>query len=273
MGKLCLFTTPFSKVKSYYDMIDIASEYGINAVEGFCAMDFSTPDIENAKKIREYAERKNVVFPCFSVFVHFACEEESKNFLKSYAEVAKILGSPYLHHTIVGEYAEFRKVLPDKEIHFTNGLAAVREIYDYAENIGVKCIYEEQGFIFNGINGFGRFLAEVGRDVDVVADFANIYACGEESEKFMRAFGKRTVHAHIKDITLYDKNPEGKWFETTNGKYIYDCEPGKGVVNIKESINILKNCGYDGYYGLEFGAPEDDSVKFEEKIRILENWI
>lgn len=269
--KMCFYMPPYPRVKSYYDMIDEAAAHNLPAVEGFCFYEFETPDKEAAKKIREYADSKNIVFPCFSVFAEYAAEEETKQKLKGYADVAAILGSPYLHHTIVGEFADSSKVLPYKEELFEKSITAVREIYDYAESVGVKAIYEEQGYIFNGVKGFGRLLEEVKRDVGVVADFGNIYESEDDIIAFLNAFSDRVVHAHIKDIILKDNNDDGKGFHTMNGKYMYEAEVGKGDVKIKEAIDMLKKAGYDGYYGLEFAATDDDSPLINDSIKLIES--
>jgi len=271
--KMCFYTPPFPGIKSYYDMIDAAVKHNLTAVEGFCFFEFQNPDIEEAKKIKEYADSKNITFPCFSVFVNFAADKENVAKLKGYADVAKILGSPYLHHTIVGEFADPNKVLPYKEELFNKSVEAVREIYDYAQSIGVKAIYEEQGYIFNGIEGFGRFLDEVNRDVGVVADFGNIYESGDDLLDFIKAFGDRVVHAHIKDVTISDTNEDGRGFDTLIGKYFYEAEVGKGDVKIKEAIDLLKKAGYDGYYGLEFAANDDNSPLIEQSIKLIDSWL
>lgn len=271
--KLCFYTPPFPRVKSYYEMIDLAVEFGLYAVEGLNIFEFEKPDVEAAKKLREYADSKNVVIPCFSVFARFAAEKETTQKLKGYADVAKILGSPFLHHTIVGEFADYEKVLSNKEELFKNGVLAVREIYDYAQSIGVQCIYEEQGFIFNGIEGFGRLIKEVDRNVGVVADFGNIYESKDNAPDFIAKFSDKAVHAHIKDVKLLDTNENGKGFKTLAGKYFSEAPVGKGVANVKECINILKKSGYDGYYGLEFGAKEDNSPYMAETIELIKSWL
>ncbi len=271
--KMCFYTPPYPGIKSYYDMIDTAVKYNLNAVEGFCFFEFQNPDIEEAKKIKEYADSKNITFPCFSVFVNFAADKENVAKLKGYADVAKILGSPYLHHTIVGEFADPNKVLPYKEELFNKGVEAVREIYDYAQSIGVKAIYEEQGYIFNGVEGFGRFLDEVNRDVGVVADFGNIYESGDDLLDFIKAFGDRVVHAHIKDVTISDTNEDGRGLGTLTGKYFYEAEVGKGDIKVKEAIDLLKKAGYDGYYGLEFAAKDDNSPLIEDSIKLINSWL
>ncbi len=271
MKKLCFYTLPFPKIKSYYDMIDLAAEYGFNAVEGFCILDFENPDEEAAKKIREYADSKNVVFPCFSVYMEFAPAKESIEKLKKYANVAKILGSPYLHHTIIGEFEKSDEILPYKDEYFKKGVEAVREIYDYAQSIGIKAIYEEQGYVFNGVREFGKFLDTVERNVGVVADFGNIYESADDLLDFIKAYGNRVVHAHIKDVHLLDSNDDGKGFDSLTGKFMYEAEPGKGIVKIKEAIDLLKSMGYEGYYGLEFGASDDNSSLMDDSIALIKS--
>lgn len=225
------------------------------------------------KKIREYAESRNVTFPCFSVFLELATEMGIIEKLKKYADVAKILSSPYLHHTVVGEFADPSKVLPYKEELFEKGILAVREVFDYAESIGVRTIYEEQGYIFNGLEGFGRFIDEVDRNVGVVADFGNIYESGDQLPEFIEKFSDKIVHVHIKDVKLLDTNDDGNGFKTMNGKYMFDINIGQGDAKIKEGIELLKRSGYNGYYALEFGANDDNSPLVSDSINIIKSWL
>ena len=269
--KLCFYTPPFPRVKSYYDMIDVAAEYGLTAVEGFSCYEFETPDENAAMKIREYADSKNIIFPCFSVFTKLASDKGSVEMLKKYARIAKIMGSPYLHHTIVGECQNSEQVLSRKDDLFRTGIEAVREIYDYAESIGIKAIYEEQGYIFNGIKNFGEFLEKVDREVGVVADFGNIYESEDNLIDFLKAFAHKVVHVHLKDVRLSDTNYDGQGFDSTSGKYMYEAEFGKGIVNLKDAIGILKDAGYEGYYGLEFSASENDSPIIAQSIKLIED--
>lgn len=269
--KLCFYSPPFPRVKSYYDMIDVAGEYGLTAVEGFSCLEFEIPDEDTAMRIREYADSKNIIFPCFSVFTKLASSRDNIDKLKKYVRIAKIMGSPYLHHTIVGEYQNSKEVLPYKEEFFRTGVEAVREIYDYAESIGIRTIYEEQGYIFNGIKNFGEFLETVDRAVGVVADFGNIYESGDDLIDFLKAFAHKVVHVHLKDVILSDSNYDGKGFDSISGKYMYEAEFGKGIVNLKDAIGILKSVGYDGYYGLEFSASENDSPIISKSIKLIED--
>lgn len=270
MSKVCIYTKPFPSVASYMEMIDIAVSYGLDAVEGFCQFEFSDPNVEAAKEIKKYADEKGVKFPCFSVFINLVGDDSAEMVerLKGYAEVAAELGSPYLHHTIACNYFEPEKIVPFKDELFIKGVGAVREVYDYAEKLGVKTIFEDQGFLFNGVEGFGKFLAEVNRDVGVVADFGNIYQSYDGIEDFIKAFSDKVMHAHVKDITLADDDKNGG-LPTLPGKYMLEAKIGKGMIDIKGAINLLKEAGYDGYYGIEYGAPEDNSPKMDEAIKYV----
>ena len=68
MNKLGFYVKPFEYVQSYFDMIDLAAEYGHSVLEALSVMEFETPDFEKAQKVREYADSKGIKFSCISVF-------------------------------------------------------------------------------------------------------------------------------------------------------------------------------------------------------------
>ncbi len=268
--KICFYSPPFPKVKSYFDMVDLSVEYGLKYIEGFNVLEFEHPDVESAKKIREYADGKGIGFSCFSVYINLVGNDSKEQVekLKGYADVAAILGSPYLHHTIANNFTDPQAVLPYKEEFFQKGISAVREIYDYCESLGIKAIYEEQGYLFNGIEGYRRFIDEVGRDIGVLADFANICQAGDRIEDFIDAFSGRIVHAHIKDVTLSQLKGENG-LPTLAGNFMHEAPVGEGDVDIKKGIDLLIKSGYKGRYGLEYGAPDDNSRAVDEALSYI----
>lgn len=260
--KICFYAPPFSNIKSHHEKIDAAAKYSITGVEAFNNMEFSEPNEEYAKKLRSYADSQNVICPCFSLYVDFSGDDSKKAIedTKKYANIAKILGSPYLHHTIIAECMDPDKVLPFKNEYYKKGISAVREIYDYAESIGIKTIYEDQGFIFNGIEWFGNFLADVNRDVGVVADFGNILQADAGIIEFIHAFSDKICHVHLKDGFIAEKEIEGMGFKTLSGNYTYETQFGEGKIDLKGAIKVLKDIGYDGYYAMEFGAADENGL-------------
>lgn len=272
--KICFYMPPFPKVKSYFDMVDVSCEHGLKFIEGFNILDFETPDIEKAKKIREYADSKGIGFSCFSVYINLVGDDRAEMIekLKGYANVASVLGSPYLHHTIANEFTSPVNVLSFKEEMFEKGIVAVREIFDYCKNLGIKSIYEEQGYIFNGVSGFKRFLDEVDRDVGVVCDFANICQAGESVEKFIENFSEKIVHAHVKDIIIKNEN-DGSGMETLVGRYMYEAPVGEGIVDIKKGLSLLKKSGYKGFYGIEYGCKDNNCSEIRKAINLISEYL
>ncbi len=268
--KFCYYSKPYPRVKSYRDMIDAAVADGLSAVEGFCQFEFATPDKNAARELKKYADERGVTFPCFSLFINLVGDnaEEKMAYLKGYAEVAAILDCPYLHHTVIPECFDPARVLPRKDELFEKGIRAVREIYDYAAPMGVRAVYEDQGYIFNGVKGFSAMIDAVGRDIGVVADFGNIMEADQTIAEFIPAFADRIVHVHLKDVVNNDI-PEGG-MKTIGGKYMHETLVGQGGVPFADGFALLKKIGYDGYYALEFGTVADDSPYMRDAMRYFE---
>ena len=244
--KFCYYTVPYPNVKSFHDMIDRAAEHGLPGVEGFCRDELAQPDKDAARELKKYADERGIVFPCFSLYIDMVGEdaEEKMKYLKGYAEVAAILECPYLHHTVIPEHNNPAKVLPRYDELFEKGIKVVQEIYDYAAPLGVRPIYEDQGYIFNGTEGFGKFLDAVGRNVGVVADFGNIAQADQTIADFIPAFKDKIVHAHLKDVINTDVPENG--LKTLSGQYMHNTVFGEGGVPLKEGLTLLKEIGYDG---------------------------
>ena len=267
--KLSFYTPPYPGRCSYRETIDAAAEHGLTAVEGLNSFEFETPDLAVARELRAYADSRGVRFCCFSVYCRLVGEgtAETVEKVKRYADVAAILGAPYLHHTIACEYADPSAVLPYNETYFEQGILAVREIYDYAKERGVRTIYEDQGFLFNGVRNFGRFLDQVERDVGVVADFGNIAQAGEDIVDFLKAFASRVCHVHIKDVRLTADNPDGHGLPTLDNRYMHEVPLGTGEVPFAEGMALLRQVGYDGYIALETFASADTAEAVDELVQ------
>ena len=100
--RFCLYMPPLTSIRSYKEMVDYAAEHGIRKLETLNMLDLSTPDLEVARELKAYADAKGITFPCVSVGLSLVDEDREERIeeLKRYADNAKILGSPSLHHTI-----------------------------------------------------------------------------------------------------------------------------------------------------------------------------
>lgn len=259
-NQIGFFTRPYAHVRNYFDMIDETVAHGLQVVEGFNECDFAKPDLEAARRIRDYADEKGVRFCCFSCFSDLTGDkaEQTVRDLKGYAQVAEILGAPYLHHTVVPEHNNPGAVLPQREQLMRQGAGHVREIFDFAAEHGVRAVYEDQGYAVNGVRGFGEFLELVDRPVGVVADFGNICQVDESIVDFLKAYADRVVHAHLKDYVVLPVTDESQPLKTLAGKRFEPTTFGSGIVPFREGIRLLKQVGYTGCYSLEFSNASSD---------------
>ena len=276
-SKISLYSTPFSSVKSYFEMVDIAAEYGLN-LETINSFELKEPDLEFAKKLRKYADEKNVKVTCVSVGMNIVGDDSREMIekMKKYADVAAILGSPYLHHTVAFYFFNPDEVLKNRDEYLEKGIAAIQEIYDYAEKLGVRTLHEDQGFIFNGVDGFGKIRELSGRNTGVVADFGNILFADGAIEEFIPKFADKIMNVHIKD---YTRVPEGAYeadeftLMSIGHKKLQDCAFGEGVVDFDRAFEELEKMGYDGYYAMECPPLGDERKTFEDNIKLLERYI
>lgn len=271
----CLYMPPLSSITTYREMVDYAAAHGVTKLETLNILDLSTPDPEVAKDLKAYADSKGISFPCVSVGLSLVDDdrEEAIEAVKRYADIAKILGSPYLHHTIALNFSEPQKIAENFELFYARGIAAVREIYDYARTLGIRTIYEDQGFLFNGRSTFARFLKEVERDVGVVADFGNIQFVDENVEAFIPAFADRIVHVHAKDYAVTPGNSreiESGEYTSRGGNYLKGCLIGQGSVHTEAAFKALQAMGYKGFVALESDPiGPDEEASFQKNMETV----
>lgn len=256
--KIALYSPPLDmqKYTSYFELVDAAVEFGIKNIETINGHELKTPNLEFAERLREYADKKGVKIVCCSVGIDLVGDGNEENIEKvlGYAEVAKILGSPYLHHTVALNITDPDRTEKNREIYFNRGVKAVETSYDYCESIGIRAIYEDQGYLFNGVKGFKRLIDATDRNFGVVADFGNCLFVDEPIEDFIPLVKERIVNVHIKDCIVTNGNTRAKMddeFLSANKNYILCCDFGDGVVNFDRAFEELKKIGYNGYYAVE----------------------
>ncbi|MBQ9855533.1 MAG: sugar phosphate isomerase/epimerase [Clostridia bacterium] len=257
--KTSIFSLPSGM--SFHEAVDYAKTLGLDAIEPYPSREFARPDVDEAKRLKEYADEMGVGISCFSMAANIVTGDRKAAIeeLKGYADVAAAMGSPYLHHTLL-------PVLNFSELGLTfreamkKAVEGVREISDYAAEKGIQCLYEDQGFYFNGVQRFDDFLGKVNRNVGVVADLGNILFVGEEPEAFTARFAPLVKHVHVKDYLRKDSrwpNPGEGWYIDRNGGYLRGTVVGHGTVNFQRVFSVLQSVGYEGYFSLEYDGMED----------------
>ena len=272
---VCLYMPPLSTIRTWKEMVDYCVQHGITKLETLNILDLATPDLDLARELKAYANEKGITFPCVSVGIDLVGEDrkEAIETVKGYADVANILGSPYLHHTLCLNFSDPAYIAQNKETFFRLGLESAREVFDYAATLGIRTIFEDQGFVFNGRDTFRRFLAEVDRNVGVVADFGNIQFVDENVEDFIPAFADRIVHVHAKDY-LVSSTPLPNAYRTRGGNYLQGCRIGEGSVHVEAAFQTLQSIGYKGIVALE-GDPigPDEEAAFCHNLETVRHYM
>ena len=245
-----------------------AKSLGFSSVEFFeFAQDTWTPcvkDRESARQMKKVLDLHALPVACYSVAVDLYEEgmtpdtvTQKEKALYHYAEMSAELGSPFLHHTLIMKHIDDQ--LPFEEALRLIVPVAVR-VAKYAQSLGVRCIYEDQGRFFNGVEKFGRFLAAVRAEcptVGVCGDVGNILFADGDPVEFFRTYAKDIVHVHIKDYALTERSSDSpEWSIAPSGKTYKECIVGTGCIDLDTCIKIMKDVGYTGAFAFENG-PRD----------------
>lgn len=192
--------------------------------------------------------------------------------LKKIADITLALGCPYLHHTLIyslrlPENAPcYEEVLP-----FT--LRAAKEVADYCLPLGLTCLYEEQGFYFNGALGFGKFFSSMKsacKNVGVCGDAGNALFVDEPEWVTFERHAEDIKHVHIKDYYVKNALSEGEVckYPSRGGKFLLRAPIGKGDVDLHTCLRFLSEAGYSGAFSIEDTDMDGlaDSVKATKEI-------
>ena len=148
--------------------IEQAAQYA--AETGFASVEFLedirgeasliVPDLVSAAKVKKELNRQSLGVACYSAVANIWQNQTTEQSFERALEVAAELGAPYFHHTLLPWLR-----LPSDAPAFEEGIKLAIEVAgrvaDYAKNLGITCIYEDQGQYINGVSGFGAFYWEL----------------------------------------------------------------------------------------------------------------
>ena len=216
-------------------------------------------DIEQAREVRKVLDAHGVSISCCSVFSNLYKSPETVAYLKSYAELAAEAGSPFLHHTLL-PWIEPCDETPEANEAIKCVVDAAEEVANHAAKFGITCLYEGQGLIVNGIDGYRKFFDELKRrckNVGVCGDIGNTLFVDVAPKDFLREFIGDIKHVHVKEYKRfpYSLKKEYGWLRTRDGSFIADVPLGTGICEIDECMKILKNAGYNSVVSIESMDP------------------
>ena len=250
-------------IKHTVDLGFDAIEHIENAMSDSCKL----KNLQDAKDMKKKLDENGLSVSCYSAVANLYYEYAEKNVdtLFRHIEYAAILGSPFVHHTLVPGYDKKEMILSREEM--------LNEIADRAERVakrcneyGIVCLYEPQGLYFNAVDGVQAIIDEMrarGCEVGVCGDTGNsIYVDCMPTDIFS-AFKNDIKHVHIKDYR-YGLDEVGI-ATSFGGKIIANADFGNGNVGAFDSLDLVPD--YDSVISFEFAAPDEEVKRVLKLLR------
>ncbi len=241
--------------KNFFERQQHAVDLGCHGIEYINQLELATPDVEYARILRENAEKLNLPSPCFSVYAEVMADPAaSVATLKQYIDMAAVLGTTYFHHTY-GPILDGQS----KSDYLDTAVRVAKETADYAGERGIALLIEPQGATMNGVEMLSAYFDRMGDDAWLILDTGNIFESGDTSMELLQALSHKVRHVHIKDMIYREKLPafaDVNWRHCPNGSGARQTVVGQGVVDFAPLFEKLAAMNYDGWFALEYDAPE-----------------
>ena len=201
---------------------------------------------------------------CFSVAVNLLdpMADGYVDTLWRQIEFAAELGSDKFHHTIGLTWDRERALSTPYQTALDIAFPRARLVAERCASYGMTCLYEPQGYYFNGTDGLGRFYAQMKQEfpnIGICGDVGNCLFAETPATAIYDAFASDIRHVHIKDYLVFgtQQNLSSERI-SRGGKYLYHCPVGEGVTDFSYCFQKLKEVGYDGDVAFEFEGDDDE---------------
>lgn len=261
-------------------MMEKAKEIGFEAIEfsGLGVESDLKSNIELAKEYKDCSEEVGIVINNFATgadMTHY-CDgaktlAEEVERLKGRVDIAEALGVKKMRHDIAWEYNGNRSLKSFFEA-LPIYAEACREITKYAEQKGIKTMFENHGFFVQNADRVLTLLEEVNHpNFGLLLDMGNFICAEDNNLNSCKMLAKYAFHCHAKDFfdKCYKCPDEEHWFRTSGGRLLQGCALGEGIVNPAKCIEILKDNGYNGDFSLEYEGIGDRIENIKKGYKLL----
>jgi sugar phosphate isomerase/epimerase len=254
------------------EAVRFAKECGFSSVEILEIIGPGTaplfPTEQQAQELRSHLEAAGLKCACYSVGIYLPADDlgpthhsSSVEILKSCADRAHILGSPYLHHTLLPG-----RVCDDPPAKVVDRLLPTLldragQVIEHCARYGMSVLYEPQGYYINGLDGFPRFYEAIKErypTVGICGDVGNCLYANASPLAFFERYAQEIRHVHLKDLCLENENFHrgntalGRlWDQTADGTFLTEVPLGDGEANVNGCMQLLRRFGYHGAWALE----------------------
>lgn len=225
-------------------------------------------------ELKRALDENGLTVDCYSVYAYVLADDREKmeRELCEIVDYAVAIGAKLFHHTLM-PYLKLDCDIPKYDDIFPRVLEIEKKIVKYCSERGLRCIFEPQGFYFNGVEGLSRIiyaLKEEFPDVGLCADLGNSVFVDCDPKDVIDALSFCVAHVHIKDYIISDESLGRKAeMRGRGGKYLYEVLPGEGEIDLGACLKKIKDSGYDGRIALEYLGDDETILKSMEYIKAL----
>lgn len=221
-----------------------------------------TDNPELVDQIVAKAKEVGIDISNYAIGANFALDSEDEvakeiERVKKEVDIAARLGVKLMRHDVAS-----RSDISIKQFNSEVGrlAEACRQIADYAAQYGITTSVENHGYYIQASDRVQTLVEAVDRsNFKTTLDVGNFMCVDEDPVIAVRKNLPYASIVHIKDFYLRpaSQNPGEGWFTTAGGNYLRGAIAGHGDINLRESIRLIKESGYDGYLSIEFEGMED----------------
>ena len=264
----------------YAEICRLAKEMGFEGIE-FVALDegkfqVNEDPLECAEAIRACCEKEGLSIIAYTVGANLLSEEieEEVRRAKKRIDTAAALGAPIFRHDVCYSLKKIEGYSYENAIEEMAPI--IRELSDYAAERGIRTCTENHGYIFQHPLRVKALMDRVNHpNYGWLCDVGNFLCVDADVIESVKIAAPYTLHVHAKDFFFKphtEERPEG-YFGTSGGNHLKGTVVGDGVVPVKESLEILKKAGYNGWVSLEFEGSEDPLYALQTGKERLLQWI
>lgn len=247
-----------------FGVIDKTAELGFDGIEFTEGAWTNNLDLERAKAVREHCAEKGLETVAFCIGANFLADDLDAEIarVKKNVDFAAALGVKNMRHDMGWGYPSSKKICRGYDDALPIFVKATREIADYAESKGVGTMSENHGYFSQDALRVEKLVNSVAHpNFGALVDIGNFMCADEDPVVSVGIMAPYAKHVHAKDFFFksgMDVNPGQGWFRTRAFNYLRGAIIGQGEAKVYQSIQILKNAGYDGYVTVEFEGMEDN---------------
>ena len=250
--------------KGITNAFKLARVYGYDGAELLFIANECESILDHSEEFQIAINESSIPVVCISCYakvvsddIPYTIDRTTVEAIKRCIDLSHKIDCHLVHHTLVprltGGRENYSQVLPV-------AIEAASEIVNYAKERNIIVLYEPQGMLFNGRDGYSAFfdtMASRHSNIGMCLDIGNTLWVDEDCYELAEKYASYVKHVHVKDYVL---DSEDKTYRTLGNRTIKEVKLGSGIIDITRVLGILSDAGYQDFISVE----DNSSSNYED---------